>query len=105
MLKLVDQEGIYLCKVLRLQTDIQDGNFFEFILPTKRFDASKKEKLLWIVKAFFFSCVFVFFPGGRWNREGPDDHHPLLHRHSEDRGWCVSQGLLFAFATMSHLHC
>ena len=30
--------------------------------------------------------------GGHWNREGSDDHHPLLHCHSEDRGWCLCQG-------------
>ena len=62
MLKLVDQEGIYLCKVLRLQTHIQDGNFFEFILPTKRFDASKKENFMFIVvdcEGLFFLVVFL----------------------------------------------
>ena len=31
--------------------------------------------------------------GGHWNWEGPDDHYPFLHRHSEDRGWCVGKGL------------
>ena len=48
------------------------------------------------------------YQAGRcWNWEGPDDHHPLLHRNSEDRGWCVSQGLplLLVFAILSHLHC
>ena len=33
-----------------------------------------------------------FLSGGHWNREGSDDHHPLLHCHSEDRGWCLCQG-------------
>ena len=55
-----------------------------------------ESKVLFLVVVWkgLFSAVFLcIFPGGCWSREGPDDHHPLLHRHSEDRGWCVSQGL------------
>ena len=33
-------------------------------------------------------------PGGHWNREGSDDYYPLLYRNTENRGWCLSQGLV-----------
>ena len=71
----------------------------------------KQQNFLWQVIAVLLKPKGLLqvpryhWAGRRWNREGPDDHHPLLHRNSENRGWCVSQGLLFVFLPMSHLHC